>query len=179
MSQPRPEFSRRIAVGLIGPQEQEHRLQASGEERQALARRFGLVELVSLEAAVRLSRPSPGGLIRLEAELRAEVVQSCVVTLEPLTSRLQDRIVLHFGLAGGPAGEEAGEVELSIEEDDPPEPIVDGEIDMGEAVVQGLALALDPYPRKPGAEAEDLGAERPAADGSGPFAALARLRKKE
>jgi hypothetical protein len=180
MSEPVAEFSRPVPIGLIGPQEQEHRIEASDAERQALTKRFGLVELRFLAARVTLRRPTAGGLVRLEAEFDAEVVQSCIVSLDPVESRLSDRIRLNFGRAGLAAEVDPNEVEVSLEEEDPPEPIVNGAIDMGEAVVQGLALALDPYPRKPGvAIGAETGSSQPAPAPPGPFAVLARLRKRE
>jgi hypothetical protein len=180
MSESAAEFTRTVPVGQIGPQEQEHRIEASEAERRSLARRFGLVELRFLAARVTLRRPTQGGLIRLEADFDAAVVQSCVVTLEPVESRISDRIVLFFGREAAAAKADPGEIEVSIEADDPPEPIVNGEIDMGEAVAQGLALAIDPYPRKPGAAiGAEAGAAPPAATPPGPFAVLARLRKRE
>ena len=116
----------------------------------------------------------------MEADFDAEVVQSCVVTLEPLPSRISDRIVQYFGREGLAAESDPTEVEVAVDEEDPPEPIVNGEIDMGEAVAQGLALALEPYPRKPGAAiAEEVPKSAPATAAPGPFAVLARLRKKE
>src|SRR5258708_16206242 len=96
MTEPTPEFSRPIAISLIGPQEHEQRIEASPAERRALAERFNLVELASLVAVVRLRRPVAGGVVRVEAEFTAEVVQSCVVTLEPIRTRIADEIVLHF-----------------------------------------------------------------------------------
>jgi hypothetical protein len=67
------------------------------------------------------------------------------------------------------------EVEIEAAGADEPEPIVEGRIDLGEAVVQHLAVNLDPYPRAPGARLPDLATE----DGpvrENPFAALQRLR---
>ncbi|MBI1778867.1 MAG: DUF177 domain-containing protein [Proteobacteria bacterium] len=180
MVDPAPEFSRTVPADLIGPQVQEHRIEASAAERRALAERFELAELKSLLAVVRLQRPNSKGLIHFEACFEAELVQTCVVTLEPIESHVKDRIVLQFGRATAADGAQATEIDIAIDEEDPPEPIVSGDIDMGEAVAQGLALALDPYPRKPGASLEagvsDLGDAEASAN---PFAALAPLRKKD
>ncbi len=62
------------------------------------------------------------------------------------------------------------------EEDDPDEPdqlVYDGvAVDLGEATVEQLALALDPYPRKPDAVLPVLDTD----ESGGGFAALAKLR---
>ena len=78
------------------------------------------------------------------------------------------------------------EVDLSLDEEDPPDPIVGGIIDIGEAVAEHLALALEPFPRAPGAEfqaAEFLKSTdkiiEPAKETRNPFAVLASLRKNQ
>ena len=63
------------------------------------------------------------------------------------------------------------------EEDDPPDPIVDGKIDLGALAAEFVALALDPYPRKPGARFEPVDVE-PDRERI-PFAGLARLKKDQ
>jgi hypothetical protein len=108
----------------------------------------------------------------------ADVVQACVVTLEPVRSRLNEAFMVTFGEARPVLG---GEVIVGLDEEDPAEEMTDGWIDLGEVVAQQLAVALDPYPRAPGAddrfEASD--AERPAAGGGNtPFTVLAGLRPR-
>ena len=60
--------------------------------------------------------------------------------------------------------------------EDPPDPIVDGRIDLGALAVEFLALALDPYPRKPGAEFTPPPEEAPP---DSPFDALPEMAKKK
>ena len=128
--------------------------------------------LPALSAEVTLTATA-AGRVRLDGTLRARVVQSCVVTLEPVAADLEESFTLYYAEAPAPA---ARSVDLPIEDEDWPEPIVDGAIDVGEAVAQQLAVALDPYPRAPGAlldrryEATDAPAPKPA----NPFAELAR-----
>jgi uncharacterized metal-binding protein YceD (DUF177 family) len=99
--------------------------------------------------------------------LTAVVVRTCVVSLDEFEAKVEERFKIRFV----PSGQET--------DDDDPESIdeipYEGRlIDIGEAVAEQLGLALDPYPRKPGAELpSELGAED-----SGPFAALAKLKKK-
>ena len=73
----------------------------------------------------------------------AEVEQVCVVTLEPFRSQVSDEVERYF-LPG------ASEADASADVD----PFSDGVIELGEVVVESLSLALDPYPRKPGATFE-------------------------
>jgi uncharacterized metal-binding protein YceD (DUF177 family) len=164
------EFSRKVEVDrLAASSETIQHITAGAAERAALARRFALVALDRLEARVTLVRLA-GGLLRLTADLSADVVQECVVTLEPVASRVEDRFMLLYGHAQDEAGEVvlSGEAELV-------EPISGGTRDLGEAVAQQLSLALDPYPRAPGAAAtaRETGPGDPS-----PFAALAKWKEK-
>jgi uncharacterized metal-binding protein YceD (DUF177 family) len=107
-------------------------------------------------------------LLRLAATLSADLVQACVVTLEPVRARIDERFTLLYR-AGADAGDTAivlsGATELV-------EPLPDTVLDIGEAVAQQLSLTLDPYPRAPGAAAEPVGEAL-----ASPFAALAKWKK--
>ena len=80
----------------------------------------------------------------------------------------------------GEAAADPKEVDVALEEDDPPEPLEGGKIDMGEAAAEHLALVLDPFPRVPGAvfETAEEGKRDEDEAVSSPFAALARLASK-
>jgi uncharacterized metal-binding protein YceD (DUF177 family) len=165
------EFSRTVDTTRLPRDELVQEIAATPAERAALAARFDLVDLARLEARVRLRR-LPGGMFRLTADLDADATQTCVVTLEPVAARVTERFTLLFGTVA-----DTGEIELDGD-GETVEPLADGTIDLGEAVAQQLSLALDPYPRAPGAAApaaddDAPDEERPAS----PFAALERLRK--
>jgi uncharacterized metal-binding protein YceD (DUF177 family) len=160
-----PEFSRILPLGRIPPAGREEVLRATPEECAALARRFGIEAVTSLEARL-LLRPEPGGGVLVTGTLAAAVVQACVVSLEPVAQAVREDVLLRL-LA---PGEEA-----SDDPEAPDEIPVEGDgVDLGEAMAEQLALALDPYPRAPGAilPAED----EAGAAARGPFAALAALR---
>lgn len=174
---PQAEFSRPIAADQIGPQETEREIVANAAERVRLVERFGLLALDRLTATLNLKR-GRGGLIQVCGRFEAEVVQACVVTLEPVQSRLSESFAVAFGTGSAAA---AGAVVIGLEDEDPPEELIEGRIDLGETVAQQLAVALDPYPHAPGAdekpEASDHG-EPGAETTASPFAALARLRER-
>jgi len=165
------EFARPIEVSRLTRDEQRFDIAANPAERVALAKRFELPALDRLNAVVHIGR-IPGGLIRLRAEIFAEVTQSCVVTLEPVMSRVDESFALLYG-----DDEEAREVVLEGE-GEPVEPIAAGIIDIGEAVAQQLSLALDPFPHAPGAVAPHAAAGAATLHPDSPFAVLARLRNK-
>lgn len=199
------EFSSKIRVDQIGDGGKFYAFEADDAERRTLAQRFDLVSLESLCAeveAVARARVKGRGEntsgIRLRVHLKADVVQSCVVTLEPVSSKVDHRFEIDF-LPLGPGPEAAGtpdsdqhggrvdggdvvsepqvEVVVDVDEVDPPEYFHGGEIEVGEAIAENLALALDPYPRATGAEVDtDLMAEATDDDGkTRPFAVLEKL----
>jgi uncharacterized metal-binding protein YceD (DUF177 family) len=169
---PPPEFSRVISIARLGDDAAAYQVTASDAERVALARRFGLVAVERFAADVLMSRETSGG-IRLKAEIEADIVQECVVTLEPFASRIAD----DFNLVYRRRVAQQNEI-LDVDEDEF-EPLTGEEIDIGEAVAQQLSLALDPFPRAPGAGfPEAMQAETAARAQPHPFAELAKLAKK-
>lgn len=174
-----PEFSRVIALdrqGGVGDEAQRFEIEATPAERAALARRFGLLSLERLEASGRIEVLEPGRRARLVARLSGEVTQNCVVTLEAVTSRIDETFVRLYEKSVSP---ESGEVEIDPEAEDPPEPLPESGIDVGEAVAEQLGLAIDPYPRAPGAEFGPEGAsdDEDAEAEASPFAVLKHLRR--
>lgn len=176
------EFSRVVLVERLNHGEIIETIVAGDEEREAVARRFGLLALERLEAVLTLRRLGRGPVARLEGRLLAEVVQTCVVSLEPVANRIEETFIVLFAPEG--QGQLGGGTlaEAVLETDDEwPEPIQDGRIDIGEAVAQQLALALDPYPRKPGIRLEDVimtaDDDVPGGRDKSPFAGLAGLVK--
>jgi len=114
--------------------------------------------------------------------VHAEVVQSCVVTLEPVPATVEDRFVRTY--TSSPVDAEL-ETVVDLDSDDPPDPILGGIVDVGEAIAEALGLALDPYPRAPGAELVlSAGEDEPnitkTAENAGesPFKVLKGLLKK-
>jgi uncharacterized metal-binding protein YceD (DUF177 family) len=170
-----PEFSRPIPIDQIGGRETVREIEATPAECAALAERLDLIALDGLAATLRLRR-LPGGLIRVSGRFAAEVVQSCVVTLVPVPAHCAATFSMRFGEIAMP--ETLREIEVEAEGEDEPEPVEGGEIDLGEAVVQQLAVSLEPYPRAPGAmlpEAPPDAEEEAGAAGVNPFAVLAKL----
>ena len=158
-----PEFSRLVALAQLGTEPFRQDISASETERAALARRFDLVALDRLCATVDLVRRGRDRF-QMRAAFDAEFVQSCVVTLDPVTGAASGEFTLIYG---PPEAEE--EIGGSVEDEFAFEPIVGTAIDVGEAVSQEVALALPPFPRVPGASVE---AEMPPADDPGTFAAV-------
>ena len=178
-TQLQPELSRLIALEAIGEEEISKPIEATAAERSALAARFGLLAIDRLAATVRLVRAKGDDLVRVAGQFQAEVTQSCVVSLAPVPSRLEESFTLLYSTRGE-AVQAGAEIFVDPDLDDPPEPVPPGGIDLGESVAEQVALALDPYPRAKGIELErdrwDDGPGDPQ-DRPNPFAVLASLRK--
>lgn len=175
-----PEFSRPVHIDVVAARAVTLKLEAEPDERRALAARLSLVSLERLTARAELEPLGDRGRVRVRVILVADVIQSCVVTLEPVPAHIEES----FGLVFAPPTDipaEKGEVDLVLDGEQPPEPLHEGRFDLGEAVAEHLALALDPYPRKAGASVEEAYGEG-AGDGGeeedGPFAVLKRLTDK-
>ena len=148
-------------------------LVADEAERQAIARRLDLDALERLEAHAVVSRT--GQIVRAQGRLLATLQQSCVVTNDPVANHVDEPFDLMFT----PEPESSGpdeEVELGESDCD----VVfyeDGAIDLGSAIADTLALAIDPYPRSAGADAALKEAGVMSEAEASPFAALAKLRR--
>ena len=163
-----------VAVAEISESAGLHREIDAGEgERQQIAATAGLRELPRLGASFDLAHAG-GGLIRVSGRVKAQVEQTCVVTLEPLTSEFDEAIDVMFApeARAAEAAKDDGDEDPLAE--DPPEPIVHGEIDLGALATEFLLLGLDPYPRKPGVVFEPV--IEPVDPADHPFAALAALK---
>lgn len=174
---PLPELSRPLRVDAISSRGLVVDIEANAQERSALAERFGLLSLDRLVAQLRLM-PSAGGVIRLSGHIEADVTQACVVSLVAVPAHVSEG----FSMCFGAADEEDGDIEIAFEAEGPPDPIEGGIIDVGEAVAEHLALALDPFPRAPGAEFTPLVGDdddAPVPAKVNPFAVLAGIGQKK
>jgi uncharacterized metal-binding protein YceD (DUF177 family) len=173
-----PPFSRWVKVDALPADGLTQTIEAGPDERAALAALNRLPAIASLTASFTLRRSGRGGA-RVTGQVRAEVTQVCVVSLEPFAATVDEPVEVRFAPA------EATEAARRVREDDaeavevggedPPDPIVDGRIDLGALTAEFLALGLDPYPRKPGVAFDP---PEPQCGEESPFAALAEAKKK-
>ncbi len=142
-----PEFSRPLRLDQIGAGDNKLSIDADEAERAALARRFELVSLDSLHADYAVRRDAVGVLAT--GRLTGQVVQACVATAAPVPATIDEPFTLRFLPE---PGDDAPE-EVELDEADCDTMFYTGSaIDLGEAAAETLALALDPFPRAPGAE---------------------------
>ena len=165
------EFVHRLSLDRI--RDGDHvEIAADDGERRALAERLGLARIDRLEATAALSRS--GDTIRARGRLKSAVEQRCVATGEPVEALVDEPFELVFMAEPHATPDE----EIELRDADCDVVFHDGAgIDLGAAVADTLALALDPYPRSVGAEAALKEAGVVSEEQAGPFAALAQLKR--
>jgi uncharacterized metal-binding protein YceD (DUF177 family) len=161
-----PELHRPFAIERVGQSGQVVTVEASTAECAALARRMKLPAVVALSCVFHLEREAAGTLLA-RGHLVAELVQTCVVSLEDFPAAVEE----HFTVRCVPVGQETDDADPEAMDEIGYE---DGTLDLGEAVAEQLALALDPYPRAPDAVLPEMD---DAAD-IGPFSALSELKRR-
>jgi uncharacterized metal-binding protein YceD (DUF177 family) len=175
-------FSHPLAVDKIPARGLRLKIEVDASQRAAIARWLDLRDVAEMAADFEVAPIGRTGLIRVNGRLTAKVTQSCVVTLAPVQTGVDEEISMTFGPPEEAEDEADGAAELDIrfDESDPPDPIIDGVIDLGAVMVEHLALGVDPFPRSEGAEfspPEDK-ADEPERKAN-PFAVLASLKQKE
>jgi uncharacterized metal-binding protein YceD (DUF177 family) len=148
-TEPALEFSRPIEVARISKLGSHEKLSADAKECAALAKRFLVPAIHSLSAELKV-KPWRGGGVKVSGELKADLDQESVVSLEVFRSTMVFAVERYF-LNVPPSAD--------IESDEDIDPIENGVIDLGEVVAETLALELDPYPRKPGEEFQSTALE--------------------
>jgi uncharacterized metal-binding protein YceD (DUF177 family) len=168
-----PEFSRPERLDAIGAGDRQVAVAADADERAALARRFRLPAVARLEGDFTLRREATG--VRVRGRVTGAVTQACSVTGEPLPATADEVVDLLFV----PQPTEGGD-EIELGDDSIDVVFYDGgTIDLGETAAETLALALDPFPRGPNADAALRNAGVLSEGEAGPFGALAALLKKD
>ncbi|CCD87444.1 conserved hypothetical protein [Bradyrhizobium sp. ORS 285] len=153
-------------------------IEADAAALAALAEIGELREVLSAHASFDLVEKRDGK-VHVEGRVRARIGQTCVVTLDPIETEIDEPIDQMFA-----PPEQIPELADFVEDDpnsdvdtaDPPEPIINGQIDLGRLAADALFLAIDPYPRKPGAVFEQPAEATSPEDH--PFAALKSLQAR-
>ena len=137
-------------------------IDAPAAARAAVAELALLRDLPQLSAVFEVTRQGAGA--HVSGRVTAVVGQTCVVSLEPIVSKIDEAIDVTFAPSAAKA-----------DEDEPPDPLVGGVLDLGALATEFLMLAIDPYPRKEGVQFAPPKVEE---GGQHPFAALATLKTR-
>ncbi len=157
-----PEWSYRVQAEEISRSPTRLSIVANENERSAVARRLGLLSLDALKADIELARDRKEHVVHVTGKLYAELVQECVVSLEPVKTKIEEEFegwfadnenTVSFVKARQDRLREKTGIDIPmLDEQEDPDPIIDGMIDIGELTVQHLSLAVPRYPHKEGAD---------------------------
>ncbi|MEN0040558.1 MAG: DUF177 domain-containing protein [Pseudomonadota bacterium] len=170
-------FSHPVNIRTLPRRGRTETFTADEDQRAAIADDQDLIAVKSFNASA-IVRPWKKDGVMIEGRVRAECVQLCAVTGDPLTSDIDEDFSAVFAPVGSkllkPTLDSEGELVLDAEGEDPPEPFTVDSIDLAEVWLEFLSLGIDPFARIPGAELEQSEAQTGE---TSPFAALAALKE--
>lgn len=171
-------FSRVVRIDAIPREGQVIAIEAAPAEREELASFYRLPAIAALTAMLRVEPWGRGGA-RVTGAVHGEVTQTCVVSLDPFAAAVDEEVDVRFApqtAANSASGATKEAQTFSLGDEDEPDPIIDGTIDLGALAAEFLALGLDPYPRKPGVALDEERTNSEPTDS--PFAELAGRNKR-
>jgi hypothetical protein len=189
----KPEWSFEVLVDEIGESGLVKEALANETECKDIARRLDVEKILNLKASVHLFQDKGSITIHAKGSFSADVVQKCVVSLEPVNSHINEEFEVWFSdtehvvslnqvRQEKESNKKDTEVEIPSEKDDP-EAVIDGRIELGEIIIQNLALSINPYPHAEGAVYKNV-CDHPDDDANKnprhkPFAELKNWKKEQ
>lgn len=154
-------YSCKVNASRVVDKDEKVNVRPGPAELKAIAKAYDLDAVNELTAEFTLKPYRKAGL-RIVGPLTATIAQTCVVSLEPFETVLEIDVDRTFEPQSSRPRKirdlnEDGEIEIDLETLDPPDVILDGVLDLGAVICEELALAIDPFPRKPGVEFEGGG----------------------
>lgn len=171
-----------VNVEKLGNRTEERKIEWTEAERAAAAKAYHVPGIRSMTGSFVL-RPWGRAGVMVSGEISGELEQMCVVTLEPFLSSFREDIEIAYQPEADSrrrkSAQDGVEIDIDMDAKDPPEPLIDGAVDLGAIICEHLALSIDPFPRKPGVEfvREQEGAEEVAEEKPSPFQKLEALKK--
>ena len=172
-----PLISRPVEISAIGTAELVKKIEATEKEQLDISVELALLDVSALSAEVTLNRDEEG-TIHVTGRVVAQIVQSCVVSLDPVAQAIDEPVVLSFiqeRSRAQPSGRKVAAVDVDPIQDDPPEVLSGSIIDLGAIILEHFVLAIDPYPRAGDATAPGDFAEDVSGKEDSPFAVLKSL----
>jgi hypothetical protein len=173
-----PPFQELYDLGVLGRGTAELRIFAEDADRVRIAH-WAEVQAVEAFSATVTLRKHAANSFSFDAEFTADIVQDCVVTLEPVRSHIARHVhrELHLALHARHRSDTSIALSQHAGEDDVPEEIDSLEYDLAAPLLEELVLAIDPYPRAPGVEfAPPPDPAEPESKPESPFAVLRKLK---
>lgn len=172
------ELSRPFKIDSRNLKGNTEQIEATEQECQQLAKRLEVITLNYLRAKVKILA-GVDDVITVTGSLDAEVTQTCVVSGGKIVNPVSTTFELQFSESS--PYKESDDDDVDFQEEQPPEPIENGIIDLGEIVSQFLSMEIDPYPRTAGLPYSDYSDDQNSKEGENadhPFSALAVLKDK-
>ena len=170
-------ISKLYNLNRLGQSGDDITLEANAEERAEVARQVDVLEVPAFNARILLKKAGPNRF-SLHYALKADVIQACVVSLEPVAAHIvrdfTRELLFTPNLKRPPGKELAKEIVIEPGGEEAPEEIESLHFDLTAPLVEEFLLALDPYPRAPGVEFEPPGSGGDKVES--PFAALKELK---
>ncbi|WP_027167947.1 DUF177 domain-containing protein [Mesorhizobium sp. WSM3224] len=139
-------------------------VEADERQREALAGKYDLLSIERYRAELLVAAWKRNG-VKVTGRVEADITQACIVTLEPVTAHIDEPVEALFlpeqSKLGREGFEGGGEIVLDADGPDSPETFSGDSIDVGALAEQFFGLAIDPYPRKPGASVDVAGDDPP------------------
>ncbi|KUM28478.1 metal-binding protein [Mesorhizobium loti] len=139
-------------------------IEADERQRAALAAEYDLLSVESYRAELLVASWKRNG-VKVSGRVEADITQACIVTLDPVAAHIDEPVEALFlpeqSKLGREGFEGGGEIVLDADGPDSPETFSGDTIDVGALAEQFFGLAIDPYPRKPGASLEAEGDDQP------------------
>ncbi|MGQ0740798.1 MAG: YceD family protein [Alphaproteobacteria bacterium] len=174
MSNNAPPFVHQVDLSRLPEGVTDISLSPNESERARLAAWLAVDSLTGLEATIRIMKLVEGRF-SYEANFAADVVQSCVVTLEPVRSRIEQSVHRSYEIMPGIRQEPSRIVQVTPTEDEEPELLDRPVVDVAAPVIEELSLAIEPYPRAPGAVFQQPGDQEAR---TSPFEVLKSLKTR-
>lgn len=182
MSKSQFPFSHSVQADRLGDGQKKVEVTPSVDECAQIAKAYDIAGIANLKAEITLKPWRKAG-VRVVGKLTGNLTQTCVVTLEEFDQKLDDTFDRAFEAVSSRPKKakdvnDDGEIEIELESVDPPDVMIDGVIDLGAVMCEQLALNLDAFPKKPGAELPKIADDSDAEDekAPSPFAELAKLK---
>jgi uncharacterized metal-binding protein YceD (DUF177 family) len=163
-----------VRVRDVPPAGKQLHLEANRDERAALAEALGIPAVERLEAELNVTPAGEDGL-RVRGHVEGDVVQTCIVTLDPVRQSVRETINVTFQPEDAKTGEAGRTVLLDAMDEEELDYYTGGRLDLGPLVREHLALGLDPYPRKPDSDFQPH-IEDDTSDRVSPFEGLRKLK---
>ncbi len=176
------DFAFMLGVDEVQPDERAYQLNAVGSQLSDLADRFKLIALNSFSAAITVQKEAKTDIIWIRGDIKADLVQQCVVTLGDVPEQVADSFELM--LVSPELAEQMDEDEVYLDPKAPDYDAFDGSlVPVGDIVVQTLSVLMDPYPKQADAElkvpnGQGIVVNEELEEKPNPFAVLSKLRDK-